>query len=226
MNLDKTKIGHRKRLKERFMKNGQNAFSEHELLELLLTYSIAVKDVKPIAKLLLKRFGSLAAVLDAEISDLTKVEGVGESSAVLIKLIKGIRIFYNYEALAKTKIINSPGLVYDFIKEKLAGNKNETFLAIYLDSKNKIIEYEIITEGTVARATVYPRRLIRKSLDLNASGLVLAHNHPSGDINPSDDDIRFIQELKVLCEPIDIRLLDHIIVGKDRYYSFSEQKLI
>ena len=218
--------GHRQRLRERFEKNGSSAFAEHELLELLLTYSIPVKDVKPAAKELLNRFGSLPEVLDADINELKNSEGVGTVSAILIRLIKELNIEYHAHTFKNKVILSAPNEVYEFIKSKLAGERDEKFMVIYLNTKNKIIEFEISAEGTVNQATVYPRKIIRKALENNAAGLILAHNHPSGEPSPSKDDISLTNSLKATCDTMNIRLLDHIIVGKLGYFSFNKEHLI
>ncbi len=218
--------GHRKRLRNRFVKNGSSAFAEHELLELLLTYSIPVKDVKPVAKRLLSRFSSITEVLDADIDSLKSVEGVGEMSAVLISLVKELKTEYHISKLRDLEVLSSPESVYEFIKSKLAGERDELFMVIYLNTKNKVIDFEINAEGTVNQAAVYPRKIIRKALACNAAGLILAHNHPSGEPEPSQSDIDLTNSLKEVCDTMDIRLLDHIIVGKLGFFSFSKKSMI
>ena len=219
MKLNDSTSGHRKRLRQRFIKGGADGFSDYELLELLLTYSIPVKDVKPAAKLLISKFGTLAAVFDAELTELNRVEGVGEISAVLIKLVKELRIEYHTEKLKAMEVFEHSSDVYDFAVAKLGGCKDEKFMAIYLNSKNKVLDFEITAEGTVTQARVYPRKIIRKALEVNAAGLVVVHNHPSGETKPSTSDIELTDSLKQICETMDINLLDHIIVGKGGYQS-------
>ncbi len=218
--------GHRQRLRKRFEINGSSAFSEHELLELLLTYSIQVKDVKPLAKELINRFGSLTEVLDSDISELKNIEGMGTVSAILIRLVKELNIEYHTEKLKKLEILSNPNEVYEFIKNKLAGERDELFMVIYLNTKNRVVDLEISAEGTVNQAAVYPRKIIRKALENNAAALILAHNHPSGEPEPSKNDIGLTSSLKSLCDTMNIRLLDHIIVGKLGYFSFNKKNLL
>ena len=218
--------GHRQRLRKRFEKNGSSAFSEHELLELLLTYSIQVKDVKPLAKKLISRFGSLKEVLDAEISELKNLDGMGEASAILISLVRELNTEYHVGKLKNAKSLSAPDEVYEFISSKLAGRRDEFFMTIFLNAKNKILDFEISAEGIVNQAVVYPRKIIRKALENNASALILAHNHPSGDPEPSKSDISLTNSLKEICETMHIRLLDHIIVGKFGYFSFDMKSLL
>jgi DNA repair protein RadC len=218
--------GHRKRLRERFEKNGSSAFSEHELLELLLTYSIPIKDVKPLAKELLIRFGSLTEVLDADISELKNIEGIGIRSAILIRLIKELNVEYHVEKLKNLEILSTPIEVYEFIKNKLAGKRDEFFMVIYLNTKNKVINFEVSAEGIVNQAAVYPRKIIRKALEKNAASLILAHNHPSGEPEPSKQDISLTKTLKNICDTMNISLLDHVIVGKLGYFSFKSKSML
>ncbi len=218
--------GHRQRLRDRFEKNGSCAFSEHELLELLLTYSIHVKDVKPLAKKLLSRFGSLTEVLDAEISELKNTEGMGTVSAILIRLVKELNIEYHTEKLKNLEVLSTPTAVYEFIKNRLAGKRDELFMVIYLNTKNRVIDCEISSEGTVNQTTVYPRKIIRKALENNAAALILAHNHPSGEPEPSKNDISLTNSLKSICGTMNISLLDHIIVGKLGYFSFNRKFML
>ena len=218
--------GHRQRLRERFEKGGSSAFAEHELLELLLTFAIPLKDVKPLAKKLLLSFGSLAEVLDAELAVLKNIEGMGSVSAILIRLIKELNVEYHTEKLKCMEVLSTPNEVYEFIKSKLAGKRDELFMVIYLNTKNKVVDLEISAEGTVNQAAVYPRKIIRKALENNASALILAHNHPSGEPEPSKNDISLTDSLKNICQTMNIRLLDHIIVGKLGYFSFNKKSLL
>jgi DNA repair protein RadC len=211
--------GHRKRLRDKFLRSGLSGFNDYEILEMLLTYSIPLKDVKPIAKALILKFDSISEVLDADINELKVIDGIGDMSAVLIKLVKDIKTEYHADKLKAMESISASSDVYDFALEKLVGCKDEKFMAIYLNSKNKILDYEITAEGTVTQARVYPRKIIRKALEVNAAGLIVVHNHPSGETNPSKNDIELTKVLNQLCDAMDIRLLDHIIVGKTGYKS-------
>ena len=219
MGNDNLNAGHRNRLRERFLSVGAAGFCDYEILELLLTYSISRKDVKPIAKELIKRFGSVSEILDADVSELIELEGISKVSAVLLKLVKEIKLEYSVEKLKAMKSISSSSDVYSFAIEKLAGAKDEKFMSIYMDSKNRIIDFKINAEGTVTQARVYPRKIIREAISLNAAGLIVVHNHPSGEVKPSLNDIELTKSLKSVCDVMDIRLLDHIVVGKSGYQS-------
>jgi len=219
-------FGHRKRLRERFHKAGVDGMHDYELLELLLTYAIPRKDVKPIAKALIERFGGLAGVLDASTKELEKNSDIGAFSTTLIKLVKEMCGAYLEEKLKEKGSLSAPQEVLDFARMKLSGLPHEAFMVIYVNTKNRVLAHEIIHEGTVDRAVIYPRRIIEQALAHHATGLILVHNHPSGYSEPSAEDKRLTSDLVEATRTIDIRLLDHIIVGKDGYFSFSERRLL
>lgn len=216
-------LEHRKRLRERFQRAGAEGLHDYELLELLLTYAIPRRDVKEPAKMLLKRFGGLSGVLDASQRELAETEGLGPISATLIRLIKELCAAYLAERMKDRNVLSAPQAVVDFARVKLAGLPHEAFMVIYLNTKNEVIEHEIIHEGTVDRAVVYPRRVIESALAHHAAGLILAHNHPSGHPEPSEEDKRLTRAVTEAVRPIDIHVVDHIIVGKDGYFSFREE---
>jgi DNA repair protein RadC len=220
-------LEHRKRLRERFQKKtGAEGFHDYELLELLLMYAIPRKDVKPIAKALIKRFKSLSGVLDAGREELEAVPDVGPTSAVLIRLVKELFVEYQAEEMKRKNVLSSPQAVVDFARVKLAGLPHEAFAVIYLNVKNEVIHHDTIHEGTVDRAVIYPRRIIEVALDHHAAGLILTHNHPSGYPDPSEEDKRLTRTIVEAARPLDIRVVDHLIVGKNGYFSFVEGRLL
>lgn len=219
-------IGHRQRLRERFRKGGPEGFHDYELLELLLTYGIPRRDVKPIAKALIKRFGSLSGVLDASPKELEEVSGVGPISATLIRIVKELCSAYLEERMKTRDVLSSPQAVVDFVRMKLSGLPYEAFMVIYLNTKNEVIDYEIIQEGTVDRAVVFPRKIIEGAISHHASGLILVHNHPSGHPQPSDDDKHLTRNIHESARTLDLRILDHIVVGKEGHFSFMENRLL
>ncbi|MGB9628048.1 MAG: RadC family protein [Thermodesulfobacteriota bacterium] len=219
-------LGHRKRLRERFRKGGPQGFHDYELLELLLTYGIPRRDVKPIAKKLIKQFGSLSGVLDATPKELEEVSGVGPISATLIKMVKEICSAYLEERMKDRDVLSSPQAVVNFVRMKLSGLPYEVFMVIYLNTKNEVLHYEIIQEGTVDRAVVFPRRIIEKAISHHASGLILVHNHPSGHHQPSEEDKNLTKNILGAAQTLDLRVLDHIVVGKDGHFSFMENQLL
>lgn len=219
-------IDHRKRLREKFLNAGPDGFHDYELLELFLTYAIPRVDVKPPAKSLMKRFRSLNGVLDASQSELESVKGVGAASAICIRLVKELFAAYLEERMEGKDVLSSPGAVVDFARVKLAGLPHEAFMVIYLNVKNRVIEHEVLQQGTVDRAIVYPREIIKAALTHKAAGLILSHNHPSGDPDPSQEDKHLTRSVIEAARTIEIRVLDHIIVGKNGYFSFQENRML
>jgi DNA repair protein RadC len=182
--------GHRKRLKRRFETSGIASLHEYEALELLLTYVIRRHDVKPIAKSLLAEFGSLKGILDAEIEELTQVQGMGEHSSILFKLVKELAALYLKQKATEKKQVTCTTELIDYCRTVMGGKKDEEFFVIYLDAQNRIIECETLQKGVVNQAVVYPRQVLESVLKKKASAIILAHNHPSGHVRPSDADIR------------------------------------
>lgn len=219
-------LGHRKRLRDRFGKGGAEGFHDYELLELLLTYAIPRCDVKPIAKDLIKTFGSLSGVLDAGQKELDEVKGIGPISAVLIRVVKELQGEYLSEGMKGRDLVSSPQAAIDFARVSLSGLDHEVFLAIYLNTKNRVLGHEIIQEGTLDHTVMYPRRLIEAALKHHAAGIILVHNHPSGYSEPSPEDKRLTQALAEVARSMDLRILDHVVVGRDGYCSFAEKNLL
>lgn len=219
-------LGHRERLRQRFQRAGAEALHDYELLELLLSYALPRKDVKPLAKGLIARFGSLSGVLDASQKEIEDISGLGPVSATLIRLVRELCAEYMAERMKQGDVLSSPRAVIDFARAKLSGLSHEAFMIIYVNVKNEVIDHEIVHEGTVDHAVVYPRRIIEAALAHHAAGLILVHNHPSGHPEPSEDDRRLTRTLVEVARPMDIRVLDHIIVGRDRHFSFVEHHLL
>ena len=219
--------GHRHRLRRKFAK-APDSLEDYEILELLLTYAIPRKDCKPLAKGLLDRFDDLDNVLDAPPDDLSSMDGIGENTALLFALVNEITARREAARLrSKDKgRISSPEDVVAFAQAKIGGRKDEAFLVIYLNSKNKILGFEIEQEGTVNQAVVYPRKIIESALRLGASGLILVHNHPSGETEPSSHDIHLTGEIAKAAKPMDITLLDHLVVGRKEFFSFKAEGLV
>lgn len=219
-------LGHRRRLREKFLRAGAGALHDHELAELLLAFAIPRRDVKPAAKALLKRFGGLPGLLDADPAEVSRVQGVGRASAVLVKLVKELHCRSLARGMKDSDALSSPKAVLDFARAALAGHGSECFLAVFLNAKNRVLDHRIIHEGTIDHAIVYPRRIIEQALAARAAGLILVHNHPSGDPAPSDEDRRLTRSIQDAARPLDIRVLDHIIVGREGYCSFAEKRLL
>jgi DNA repair protein RadC len=218
--------GHRKRLKQKFLTTGIDAFMDHEVLELLLIYAIPQQDVKPLAKSLLRGFGSLKGVMDAETSDLQKTPGIGEHTVVLVKLIKELSALYLKQKAKEKPQIACTSELLDFCRTAMGGKKDEEFCVIYLDAQNQIIDFETVQKGVANQAVVYPRQVLERALRQKASALILAHNHPSGHVRPSDADIRLTKTIQDAARMLDILVHDHIIIGENRFFSFREEGLM
>jgi len=199
---------------------------DYELLELLLTYSIPRRDVKPIAKTLIDRFGGLAGVLDADGEELSKIKGVGEMSATLISLVRELYSTYLAENMKRGDVLSSPESVLKFARVRLAGLTNEAFMVIFLNVKNEVLDYTLLHEGTIDSVAIYPRRIIETALSKHAAGIILVHNHPSGNPAPSREDKALTSEITSAARTLDIRVLDHIVVGKAGYFSFLENNIL
>jgi len=221
--VDGSVSGHRKRLKERFAEHGLDGFHEYEVLEILLTYAIPRKDVKPIAKQLLAQFKTLAGVFDAQSQELKNIEGLGHESALFLKLIKAAQTRYLASGLAEKPKLDSPEVVKDWLRLKLQDKNIEYFGALFTDQQNCCISSEILFEGTIDRAVVYPRTLIKRALELDAKGLIIFHNHPAGTALASEQDIALTKQLIEACNTLDIKLLDHFLLAGTQVLSFQEQ---
>ncbi len=213
--------GHRKRLRQRYIEKGASTLAEYELLELLLTYARTQKDVKPEAKSLIRRFGSIREVLDADMELLMELDGIGLQSATLIKLVKDLGTAYLRQKQIKRKKVNGAYDIIDYLKATVGSNPNEQLLVLYLNPINEVLADEIISEGIVNQLNIYPRKLFETALKHNASALILVHNHPSGSLEPSSHDIDLTRQLNEIGAGLGITIQDHIIVTKHKFLSFS-----
>lgn len=218
-------LGHFERLRERFVMSPEG-FHDYELLELLLTHLSRGRNVKPAAKALIKRFGSIAGVLDASKDQLEDVPGIKDKSAILILLVKKLFEAYAADQIKRRDVLSSPEAVIDFARIKLAGLPHEAFMVIYLNVKNHVISHDVINEGTVDHAVVYPRRVVESALAHHAVSLILVHNHPSGDTSPSSEDKALTRSISDAARTVDIRVVDHVIVGKSGHFSFHQNRLL
>jgi len=226
MNPKPSFLGHRERLRKKFLNGGFDSFLPHEILELLLTYSIPRKDTKQLAWTLLKKFGSLNDVLDAKKEDLLKIKGLGPASIVLFKLTRNIMRAYSLEKIKSRKEISTPENLLEFCKASLHGQQEEAFEIIYLTIRNTVIDVERLCQGSLNKAMVSPRKILEKAFEHNAAGLIFIHNHPSGEPTPSNEDFNLTETLTRLATPLGIMILDHIIVGRGKFFSMKAGCLI
>jgi len=217
--------GHRARLRKKFLSGGLTALHDYEALEMLLTFVIPRRDVKPIAKALLLHFKELHSVFDASAEELQKVKGIGENTAVLFVFLRELCNAYLESKAFGTDFVHTPASVIDYARMKVGSEQNEYFMVLYLNTKNHVINYDC-QEGTINRAAVYPRNILQRCLELHAAAIILVHNHPSGLCEPSLADRRLTSSIKKVVETVEIKLLDHIIVSKAGYKSFDELKLL
>jgi DNA repair protein RadC len=207
--------GHRERLRERALKGGLEALPDYELLELWLFRSIPLKDVKPLAKALLGRFGGLPGVLGASHAELRTVAGVGENVALDLKLMHEAAVRVGRDPVKKRTVISSWSALLAYVKLALAHEAREQFRVLFLDKKNQLIADEMMNRGTVDHAPVYPREVMRRALELSASSLILVHNHPSGDPSPSSADVEMTKQVVEAGRSLRITVHDHLVVGRD-----------
>ena len=215
--------GHRKRLRERFLKNGIEGFHDYEMVELLLTYGIPRKDCKPLAKDLLNGFRSLSGLCSASTASLLEFPSVNENTAVLIRLVKEMAEAVLKEELRGMDYFNNFQEVSNYIRLSMGGLKHEEFRAAFLNSSNGVIAVETLQQGIVNAATVYPRQIIESALKHHAAGLICFHNHPGGNPRPSPQDHAITRDILFAARPLGITLHDHLILGGRHIYSFASE---
>ena len=214
--------GHRKRVMERFYREGLDGFTEIQSLELLLFFAFAQGDTNPMAHRLLERFGSFDKVLDAPVDQLVKVEGIGPKSASLIKVIKEMGRYYDVSKARQEKRLTTIDECGDYLKAFFKNRKNETVFLLSLDAKMKVLACQEVGEGSVNYASVPIRRVVEMALEAGASSVVLSHNHPSGIAVPSGEDIQTTRRLAMALSAVEITLVDHIVVADDDYVSMVQ----
>ncbi len=211
---------HRKRLRDRFLTGGSEAMPDYELLELVLFRAIPRQDVKPIAHRLLSTFGDFAGVISAPAARLAEVEGVGEAVICELKVVEAAAHRLARSRVIGRHVLSSWDALIDYCQTAMAHRETEQFRVLYLDRKNVLIADETQARGTVDHVPVYPREVVKRALELNASALILVHNHPSGDPTPSETDVQMTFRIRDAAEALGIVLHDHIVVGKSRHQSF------
>lgn len=218
--------GHRERLRQRFRQAGLDGFAPHEALELLLCYAIPRRDVKPLAHALIRRFGSLQAVLGASMDDLTAVPGIGDSAATLIALLLPMMRLYQQGPQDRPEQLADPARRLRYCRALMLGERYERLYLLALDHGGRLITRSLISSGDEGGTSVYPRLIVAALLRAGAAQALLCHNHPGGSPQPSQADRQLTQALLPLLEPLQVRLLDHVIVGSEDAFSFREAGLL
>ncbi len=218
--------GHRQRLRERLLKGGADALPDYELLELVLFAALPRRDVKPLAKALLQRFGGFAEVMTAEAALLSEVEGVGSSVIAALKTVQAAALRLARDEVMERPVIGSWDKLMAYCRSSMAHEKTEQFRVLFLNHRNELIADEVQQRGTIDHTPVYPREVVKRALELGASALIMVHNHPSGDPAPSTADIAMTREVQEAGEKLGIRLHDHVIVGRGGHNSFRTLGLI
>ncbi|MCX7898832.1 MAG: DNA repair protein RadC [Methylocystis sp.] len=218
--------GHRQRLRARFIEGGETALADYELMELLLFRAIPRRDVKPLAKAVIQRFGSFSEALAARPERLAEIADLPDGAITELKIVEAAAKRLARGALQKRQVLSSFMEVVDYCRTAMAYADREEFRILFLDKRNALIADEVQGVGTVDHTPVYPREVVRRALELGASALILAHNHPSGDPTPSGADIRMTKDIVAIAQPFNIAIHDHIIVGRDKHASFRGLKLI
>jgi len=218
--------GHRKRLREKFVKSGLKGFHDYEVIELLLTLGSPRKDCKQPAKEAIKRFKTLRGALEAPPEELQKIDGIGPHNAFGIKLVQEVAREFLKEKIIDKPVYQSSQEIFDYLYHSMRDLKKEVFKVIYLNSQNQIIDTTDLFEGTISSSSISPREVIEGAIKHNAVSLIFIHNHPSGNPEPSKSDKELTRDLVYAGSVMQIRVLDHIIIGNDRYFSFAGEGLI
>jgi DNA repair protein RadC len=226
MTSEDSRRGHRKRLREKFLKSGLSGFHDYEIVELLLSLGTPRRDCKNVAKEAIKRFQTLRGVLEASPEELQEIEGIGSHSAFGIKLVQEVAREFLHAKILEKPFYKSSQEVFDYLYHAMRGLKKEVFKVMYLTTQNQIIDTCDLSEGTVNSASVSPREVIEGAIKNNAAALIFVHNHPSGITDPSSNDRSLTRELVYAGRVMRIRVLDHIIIGDNRYFSFASEGLI
>jgi len=226
MTRKETALGHRKRLREKFLKSGLSGFHDYEIVELLLTLGAPRKDCKQQAKDVIKKFKTLRAALAASPEELQQIEGIGPHSAFGIKLVREVAAEFLRQQIVDKPVYKSAKEIFDYLYHSMRDLKKEVFKVIYLNSQNQIIDIADLFEGTVDSSSISPREVIENTIKQNATSLIFVHNHPSGNPEPSPTDKQVTRDLVYTGSIVKIRVLDHIIIGGNKYYSFAAEGLI
>jgi len=219
-------VGHRKRLRERFLAVGADGLADYEMLELILFPAKPLGDVKPIAKALLAKFGSFGKVLLATPTEMLKIEGVNDAAVAALKITKVAAEKLLREEVSAREVIKSWTQLLDYLRLHIGHNQNEVFHVLFLNGRLELIADEQQQKGTINHTPVYPREVVKRALELGAASIILAHNHPTGDVSPSKADIDVTKQIVEAAKPLGISVHDHVIIGANAHYSFKAKGII
>lgn len=219
-------LGHRARMRTKLLAAGPDALLDHELLEMVLFLALPRRDTKPVARALLARFGSFANALAAPAIELRAVEGLGEAGCAALKTVQAAALRLARAEVMERPVLNNWDRLLDYLNAAMAREKVEQFRVLFLDVRNRLIADEAQARGTVNHTPVYPREVVRRALELQATALILVHNHPSGDPTPSRADLEMTQEIKAAAASLGIVLHDHLVMGNGRHVSFRREGLL
>lgn len=226
MNLDNKEpdlsVGHRQRLREKFMESGLDGFQDYEIVEMLLSLSTPRRDCKPMAKMALKKFKSLQGVLDAPVKDLCDIKGIGEKNVLGLKLVRAVATRYFRGGLSKIDLLNDPDALTNYLMTSIGWRERECFEIIFLDAKNCVIATETMFEGSITQSMVYIREIVKAVLRYNAVSIICAHNHPSGNTKPSMDDVLVTKKIVAAGNLMGFLVAEHLVVSSSDYFSFRD----
>jgi DNA repair protein RadC len=226
MQVKEDALGHRKRLRERFLKSGLDGFQDYEIIELLLSLATPLRDTKTPAKEAIRRFQSLRGVLEAPIEELVEIKGVGQHNIFGIKFTQAVARQFLKEKSMQKPVCSSSREIFDYFYYSMRDLKKEEVKAVYLNAQNEILDIQDLSQGTVDSSYLYPREVMEGAIKYHAVSFVLVHNHPSGNPSPSEADTDLTRKMVYIGSMMQIKLLDHIIIGDNRYYSFAGEGII
>lgn len=220
--------GHRERLRARFEKSGLDGFADYEIVELVLTLAIPRGDVKPLAKNLIAKFGSLRGILDAPVGELRKLPGIGSVTPIALQILRVVATLYLQQSAEQREVLGDPEAIHRFWRSRIGSLNHEVFEVAYLDSSNRLMRggVERLEEGTIDRAAVYPRRVMEAAVRRSASALVFAHNHPNGYVQPSEQDKTLTRALVLAATALQIKVIDHLVISNAEVFSFRKEGLL
>jgi DNA repair protein RadC len=218
--------GHRARMRQRLLKSGPDALANHEMLEMILFIALPRRDTKPIARELLTRFRSFGGVIGAPEIELRGVEGVGEAGAAALKLIQAAALRMMRQDLASQPVLSTWDRLTDYLMAAMGHERTEQFRVLFLDGRNKLLADEVQGRGSINHAPAYPREVVRRCLELHATAVILAHNHPSGEPAPSREDVALTTQIVQAAATLGISVHDHIVIGRGKFLSFRQEKLL